>query len=83
MLFLQLSSNTNHFSVNWQKLLFFCPHPPTPVKNRPISTGVGGLGQKKSGFCQFTEKWLELELSCKNNIFGPLGKLFKSKRRRL
>ena len=55
----------------------------TPVEIGLFSTRVGGCGQKKSGFCQFTEKWLELELSCKNNIFDPLGKLFKSKRRRL
>ena len=55
---------------------------PTPVENKPNSTEVGGCGQKKSDFCQFTEKWLELELSCKHNIFDPLGKLSKSKRRR-
>ena len=65
------------------KTVFFSrPNPPTPVETGLFSTGVGGCGQKKSGFCQFTEKWLELELSCKNNIFDPLGKLFKSKRRR-
>ena len=62
---------------------FFCPHLPTPVEIGLFSTGVGGCRQKKSGFCQFTEKWLELELSCKKNIFDPVGKLFKSKRRKL
>ena len=82
MLFLQQGSYSNHFSVYRQKPLFFCLHPPTPVEIGLFFTGVGRSGQKKSGFCQFTEKWLGLELSCTNNIFDPLGKLFKSKRRR-
>ena len=82
MLFLQLSSNSNHFFRKLTKTAFFCLHPPTPGEIGPFSTGVGGCEQKKSGFCQFTEKWLKLELSYKNNIFDPLGKLFKSKRRR-
>ena len=32
---------------------------------------------------KFTQKWLEFELSNKNNMFDPLYKLFKSKGRKL
>ena len=73
MLFLQLSSNSIHFSVIQQKPIFFENNPPTWDKIGPFSSQVGGLLPKKIGFCWITEKWLELELSCKNNIFDPSG----------
>ena len=76
MLFLQLSSNSNHFSVIQQKPIFFGNIPPTWDENGPILSQVGGLFSKKIGFCWITEKWIELELSCKNNIFYIYPQLF-------
>jgi len=51
MLFLQLSSNSNHFSVIQQKPIFFGNNPPTLDENGPILSQVGGLFSKKIGFC--------------------------------
>ena len=51
------------WKLRFDKKRFFCLHPPTTVENRPISMGVGGCGQKKSCFCQITEKRLQLQLS--------------------
>ena len=43
MLFLQLSSNSIHFSVIQQKLIFFENNPPTLDKIGPLLSQVGGL----------------------------------------
>ena len=68
-LLLFLSSNANLFFVIKQKLIFFGNNPTTWDKIRPISSQVGEFLPNKIDFCLITEKWLELELSCKNNIF--------------
>ena len=47
------------------------------------SQTMGLSGWKEIGFSQITQKWLVWELSCKNIIFHPLGKLFKSRKRGL
>ena len=47
-----------------------------------VHCAIRGLSwQNKVGFSWFTEKWLEIQLSFKNNIFYPLSNLLKSRRR--
>ena len=61
MLFLQLSSNSIHFSVIHQKQIFFGNNPPIWDKKRPFSSQVGRLLTKKIGLCLITKKWLQIE----------------------
>ena len=82
MLFLQLSFISNHFWLNWEKPISFFKSPPPLVQNWPNCTRGGGDLQNKIGFSQFNQKWLEIKLSCKNNIFYPISQQFKSRRRR-
>jgi len=51
MLFLQLSSNSIHFSVIQQKPIFFENNPPTWDEIGPFLSQVGRLLPKKIGFC--------------------------------
>ena len=82
MMFLQLSSQTNHFCVIWEKPISFYPLRPRVGQNCQKCPTLDLSGWNVIVFSQITQKRLVWELSCKNIIFHPLGKLFKSRRRR-
>ena len=83
MLFLQLSSNLDGLSVILEKPILSSLFRPS---NEQIDSNCSleGLNwEDKIGFSKITDKLFRLELSCKNSIFYPISKQFKSKRRKL
>ena len=83
MLFLQLSSNLNSLSVILEKPILSSKFKPSNEQFESICSLEGLNREDKIGFSKITDKPFKLELSCKNNIFYPISKQFKSKRRKL